>query len=174
MLSFSTSAAKAVPSFFAGTGNYYEFIEITAGISWKDARIAALGQSFNSMSGYLATITSDDENDFLLSLINPAFQDGWIGYTDEVTEGVFLWADGPEAGTDGGYSSWNGGEPNNLGGEDYVHFQGGNWNDLANGNNRRGYFVEFSGASNVSEPGTLGLLGMVALGLAAIRRRKRA
>lgn len=41
------------------------------------------------------------------------------------------------------YSAWNGGEPNNSGGEDYIQFvSGGLWNDLANGYSLN-YVIEF-------------------------------
>lgn len=41
------------------------------------------------------------------------------------------------------YSAWNGGEPNNSGGEDYIQFVGGGlWNDLNNSNNLN-YVLEF-------------------------------
>ena len=45
------------------------------------------------------------------------------------TEGTWVWADCPEAGQaswiDGvtqTYANWNGGEPNNVVNEDYLHF----------------------------------------------------
>jgi hypothetical protein len=41
------------------------------------------------------------------------------------------------------YSAWNGGEPNNSGGEDYIQFVGGGlWNDLPNGVSLP-YVIEF-------------------------------
>ncbi|MBE0661891.1 MAG: HYR domain-containing protein [Bacteroidales bacterium] len=85
--------------------------------------------------GHMATITSASENDFVVNaLISNGFaaSNPWIGLTDEETEGVWKWVTGePFA-----YSNWHAGEPNNLGGEDYVNYYniGGNirWNDLPN------------------------------------------
>ena len=58
----------------------------------------------------------------------------YIGLTDEVTEGTFLWVDGSQM----TYSNWNAGEPNNVGGvEHYVALNSnGTWNDTPGGNGR--------------------------------------
>jgi hypothetical protein len=78
------------------------------------------------MGGYLVTVTSAAENNFLFGL----WPSGWIGLTDEVVEGQWRWVTGETY----SYSSWNPGEPNNAGNEDYVQFVGGGrWNDLPNG-----------------------------------------
>lgn len=166
-----SAAANAAPVQWTGTGSnghWYEFVNTSA--SWTDANAAANAATYfdgsNTLGGYLATITSSNENSFLGTLAG----DGWIGLTDEASEGSFLWAGGPEAGTLT-FTSWSGGEPNDFFGEDYVQYSGGNWNDLPNGSNR-GYFVEYSEAQDVPEPAMLGLFGLGAIGIAASRRRK--
>ncbi len=178
----ASGAAQAAPiQWTTGSGannHWYEFIG--TGESWTNANAAATASTYfdgsNTLGGYLATITSSDENAFIGTLAN----DGWIGASDAGHEGDWRWVGGPEAGTTfwlGGvtvtYSSWNGGEPNNSGGEDYAHYQGGNWNDLPD-YAARGYFVEYNEApaEDVPEPGMIGLLG---LGIASIAfaRRKR-
>jgi hypothetical protein len=172
--------AVAAPVLWGGNGHYYEYVG--SGASWTDAQAAAIGASFvlgsTTYSGYLATVTSDAENAFLGGLSS----DGWIGASDQQDEGLWRWVGGPEAGQifyqDGlgtlTYAHWNGGEPNNLGNEDYAQYQSGNWNDLPNGS-ARGYFVEYQADSAVPEPGTwaLMILGFGAAG-AALRSRRRA
>jgi hypothetical protein len=87
------------------------------------------------MGGYLVTITSAGENNFVFN----TWPSGWIGLTDEVNEGTWRWVTGETY----SYSNWNPGEPNNAGNEDYVQFvSNGRWNDLPN-NFSLPYVLEF-------------------------------
>jgi hypothetical protein len=87
------------------------------------------------MGGHLVTVTTAAENSFIFNL----WPSGWIGLTDEVIEGQWRWVTGEPY----SYQSWNPGEPNNSGEEDYIQFVGGGrWNDL-NNNNSLPYVLEF-------------------------------
>ena len=46
----------------------------------------------------------------------------WIGLNDAASEGTFAWVSGEPV----TYTNWAPGEPNNAGGEDYVHVYGVN------------------------------------------------
>jgi len=148
--------------FFEGTGNFYEFIAQND-ITWQDAKVAAEARILNGVNGYLATVTSQEENDFILSKLEGQ---GWMGASDEEEEGVWKWVTGPEPGmefwrgdasgmaSNGMYTNWNGGEPNNATfngtmpeGEDYGHFlDDGKWNDYPVSTTFiEGYVVEYGG-----------------------------
>ena len=107
---------------FTSQNNYngHSYYRSTGSAYWTDARAACA-----NMGGHLVTVTTAAENTFIFNL----WPSGWIGLTDEVTEGVWRWVTGEAY----SYTSWNGGEPNNAGNEDYVQFVGGGkWNDLPN------------------------------------------
>jgi cysteine-rich repeat protein len=72
--------------------------------SWQSARTACLAKG----AGWdLASITSVGEQTFLDNNVNPS-ENAWLGGTDEVTEGVYVWTDGEAF----SYAPWGPGEPN--------------------------------------------------------------
>ena len=154
-------------NYLESTGHFYKYysdLEIT----WQDARIAAENEIYYGLTGYLATLTSLEEAVLCGEQTQGA---GWIGGTDEETEGVWKWVTGPEGangglvfwngavnGTTPNFAYWNTNEPNNVnGGEDYAHITDpsignpGSWNDLRTIGEppgpyqAKGYIVEFGG-----------------------------
>ena len=153
----SISFSIAPGAYRQANGHFYEFVS-QQGITWTDAKAAADAQSIFGLKGYLATLTSQAENDFAFSKVQSV---GWIGASDAAVEGEWRWADGPENGqlffqglgdgtgsaVNGGYNNWANGEPNNAGDEDYAHFlSSGEWNDYANNTVVQGYVVEYGGS----------------------------
>ena len=117
---------------FTSQTNYngHSYYRSTSSMTWTNARAAC-----DNMGGHLVTITSAAENTFVFN----TWPSGWIGFTDEVTEGQWRWVTGETV----TYTNWNGGEPNDSGAEDYAQFVGGGkWNDL-NNNSSLNYVLEF-------------------------------
>jgi VCBS repeat-containing protein len=118
-----------------------------------------------AQNGYLATVNSAEEQQFLFDLMASSGQNtgGWLGGSDAATEGTWVWTGGAEDGTvfwnglfdgsapPGQYTNWATGEPNEFWinqnppqnfPEDYLHMWGdGTWNDIYN-TAVFGYFVE--------------------------------
>lgn len=131
---------------FADNGHYYEVF--TTLRTWDNARWAA-----EQMGGYLASITTQAENDFVTSLLPPNLN-AWLGGFQppgsSEPAGNWQWITG-EAFT---YMNWNTGEPNNGVGwgitdekalEIYGILTGalGKWNDARPDVETYGYVVEY-------------------------------
>lgn len=155
-------------NYYAETGHYYEFVS-AAGIAWNVAKETAESKNYMGMKGYLATITSEGEQQFAASLISGY---GWLGGTcdyqyiydkegnriyNSISESLWnwYWVTGPEAGTKfydttgtlTEYTNWASGEPNNSGSEYCLHmYNNCLWNDFNNNNSSiSGYIVEYGG-----------------------------
>jgi len=170
-------AAHAVPSQWGGNGHYYEFV--SGSFTWTQARDAAAASTHLGFTGYLATITSGGEQNFLDALW-PGDAAYWLGGSDAAVEGQWEWVTEPGGPIAFTYTNWRPGEPNDQNGEDYLHgwfataaqnATDPNWNDIPIGQSY-GYVVEYS-AAPIPLPAGLPLLLTGAAGLALLRRRRQ-
>jgi Ig-like domain CHU_C associated/Lectin C-type domain/HYR domain len=125
-------APASIPGYtLIGTYGGHTYFRSNAGTTWATANTNA-----TALGAHLVTIGSAGENSFFAGLGSH-----WAGFTDQAVEGTFVWVTGEPV----VYTSWNGGEPNNSGGnENYMqlNFSGTNWND-ANGGNSYPSVIEF-------------------------------
>jgi hypothetical protein len=94
----------------------YFFVEVE--LDWNGAQAAceALGAS-------LASIGGEGEDNFVRSLVKEG--SFWLGGSDGMTEGQWLWSDG----TPWSYDHWGSGQPDNWFNEDCLERKDGRWND---------------------------------------------
>jgi hypothetical protein len=155
--------------YYPGNGHVYEVVVEEDPVSANAAKIAANARLFADIPGYLATITTPEENDYISARLT---DNGWIAASDVADEGDWKWIDGPEEGVsfwlgadngstvNGQYANWNDGEPNNSGENEhcaeFIAGVGEKWNDLPCGddfgNPRYSYIVEYGG--EVGDPET--------------------
>jgi hypothetical protein len=136
LLIASACLASANPVGWSGNGHFYDVVSVPGTISWEAANAAAIAKG-----GYLATITSQAENDFVFLLVNNAtyWHDAsgpWLGgYQFPATQQAaanWQWVTG-EAWS---YTAWQTGQPNHSGGkaEDKLQFgfapSVSTWNDI--------------------------------------------
>lgn len=149
-------------------GHWYTAIEFSG--DWHQAKAKAEACWFRGMQGHLITITSKEENDFLVRTFaskkkNLDFR-SWAAGTDEREEGVWRWDAGPEKGeeffravgqtTAKGFHQWLANEPNNAHGSENALIWNwqipdstpGSWNDQrADSSFCRQLIIEFSPAA---------------------------
>jgi hypothetical protein len=175
LLTFSLAHAVPVSTGFAhpdGKYHYYELVETS--LTWEEAKTAAEARSYEGALGQLATITIQEESDFVTAYLSSLSTSVWQvsigGYQDRNAPdyaepgGGWRWVTG-EPWSFTNWISWR--EPNNQGGyEDILTISLDNnyqWNDSAGV--QSGYVVEYT-----PEPATFSLLALG--GLAMMRRRR--
>lgn len=133
-------------------GHYYERVDIGVD-GWFNAVTAAAWRTYQGLRGHLVTITSQEENDFIVnSLGGDLIREKWTGayqinHNNEPA-GSWVWITG-EAWS---YTNWQAEEPNNLGNVEHtMSFKGlgyplGSWNDVSF-SGFAGYLVEYEGTS---------------------------
>ena len=113
----TVSVTPAGTNYFSGNGHYYKLV--TGTINWVDAKTAAEASTYEGLTGYLVTITSEAENNFIKNKIST---NTWIGGSDDSTytsnthpaitsggagnstphglagEGTWEWVSGPDSG----------------------------------------------------------------------------
>ena len=134
----------------SGNGHYYDRIELPPLRNWNDSRSAAEASLFLGSRGYLATITSAAENQFILDSF-PA-STGIIGRfaLGGINDNTWL------TGEPFSYSNWTPGEPNSSE-ENIIQLyiggaSSGQWNDLRPTEQINGFIVEYDPPFRVPEP----------------------
>ncbi len=152
------------PAYNSQNGHYYDIITGQHGITWLQANSSAQSLTYKGLQGHLVTITSEEENNFIVAEYGTYFTnlDYFIGGIQPPgsaePDGGWTWVTGEQW----SYTNWYPGEPNNhYGGDDGVHpygypndvlevWAGGQWNDYvsdASEWDRDGYIVEWDFAA---------------------------
>lgn len=97
---------------FIGSFNGHDYYTSTASYRWEDAKVIAI-----TLGGHLASITSQEEHDFIFQngVSDPSIEENnrtqgyWIGLNDEAVEGTFVWSINEPV----TFTNWEEGQPDN-------------------------------------------------------------
>jgi len=135
-------------------GTSFTLVDKGANVKWSDAKaeVDAMNDIGGSDYHYLATITSQAEQDEIARQIGDVKINAWLGGNDVGAEGEWRWTEGPEGDEEGGsgrqfwsgiasnrtppgsavngaYENWGSGEPNDagatVGSENYLQISQG-------------------------------------------------
>ena len=127
-----SNSEKKIPTDAAEfNGHYYYVYDIDTITDWNMAQ-----EYCEAQGGYLATITSQEENDFLFSYMKQeGYSSAYFGFSDSSSEGTWVWCNGERS----SYTNWHSGEPNNENQSEnyalfYYKYSDGTWNDGDFGN----------------------------------------
>jgi len=155
---------------WSGNGHWYLAVYDSAGISWQDAKDAA-----EIKGGYLATMDSAEENDFVFSLVSD--EKFWFLGASGSEYSFGPWLGGYQTDDEAGfdqhwhwvteepwiYANWSRYNPNNAGGhENWLHYftntqpgtltPGSTWNDAPATNRERGFIIEWPADASAGVP----------------------
>ena len=160
----TATAAQAQPVPWAVNGHYYMHVKKAVCLDWYEARSAAAATSYLGLPGHLATVTSQAENDFIVSTW-PGIGDPdrvWIGGTDEGSDGNWRWITGESW----SYENWASDEPNGGTIENCLEYkENEQWNDGpcdVCDDDHRSFIVEYEPPINIP---TMTQWGMILMGL---------
>ena len=160
-IQISVSATVNPTGYYYNPTNGHFYRPISSGANFANAITLSSQQTFKGQTGYLVTITSNDEDLFIFN--NVPQSNIWFAADDRTTEARWVISAGPEVNTllrignasgtnqQGVYNNWASGEPNDWGGNEdaAVTKWGGGfyWNDLSVANVNP-YVVEFGTWTN--------------------------
>jgi hypothetical protein len=135
------------------TFNDHTYALTSAAMTWNDAKVKA-----TALGGYLTTINTKAENDWLTTRFRIPYGELWIGANDIATSNTWVWDNGTTSGDNGLTddlcgstgcpnsdatwadnitSKWYSGEPNGSGAScGYIWQTSGTWDDIACGGSK--------------------------------------
>ena len=143
--------AATIPDAIEFNGHWYKVIWDDTIKDWKSAV-----QYCRDQNGYLATITTQEENDFLYSYITQeGYSNAYFGLSNEESEGTWIWENGEEV----TYTNWHSGEPNTDSSSEnyamfYYQYSDGTWNDGSFKEFEKPFICEWEDADSIPKTTT--------------------